>query len=269
MRGILCYICGLNISGLLMILVGQPAWAGAWPVEGAHGQVISTSLFDTASKAYDASGKASRTVNFRKVEESLFIEHALDKDWTLVVSTAFQDVSFTAGASEVSFSGLGESYIGLRKTLWRGGNSIVSIQPGLLVSGSGETISDADLGLGKFGFEPRVLAGHSFKLAGRDSFGELQAARRFRKAPYPNDWRLDATMGVQVTRKLQVLGQAFYTSTQASPEIARANSRLKLQASLVLKRSQKTSWQFGVYETIAGKNSVRERAFLFAIWSRY
>ncbi len=265
LRQILCRGLVCNLA----LLSAQIAKAGAWPVEAGHGQIISTSLFDAASTGYDENGGKRREVDFSKYEEAVFVEQALDEKWTFIFSSALQDVSYTAGIDKVSFSGLGETYIGVRRPVWEQGRSILSAQAGVLIAGSGESISDADLGVGKLSYETRLLAGHSFKFAKRDSFAELQIARRFRTGPYPNDWRLDATLGWQAHRNLQIFTQAFYTKTAESPELNRANTRLKLQGSFVLKRSKKTSWQLGGYETVAGKNSIRERAVFFAIWSRY
>ncbi len=245
------------------------ASAGAWPTDIGTGQIISTSLFDNASQAFDENGDVRQNVSFSKFEGSAYVEHGLTTKTTLVLQSSFQDIQFRAGIDDVDFSGLGETYLGLRHLLWRDEKTVISAQGGILLAGAGEAIADADLGFGTTHFEARALLGRSFKLANRDGFFDIQAARRFRPGNFPSEWRLDATAGWRPVKNMQILAQGFYTAGEAQFEIARRNTRLKLQTSLVYDRNTKISYQIGMYQTVAGRNIVKEQAFFIAIWSRY
>lgn len=258
-----------GLANVLCAAVHELASAGAWPTEAGKGQVISTSLFDTANQAYDENGDANQDISFSKFEGAVYLEHGLTPKTTLVLQSSFQDIQFRAGVDDVDFSGIGESYIGLRHLLWHDSTTVISAQGGLLLAGPGEAISDADLGFGNTHFEARFLLGRSFEMAKQDGFVDFQVARRFRPGNIPNEWRLDATAGWRPVNDVQILAQGFYTASEAEFEIARRNTRLKLQGSLVYDRNPKTSYQIGLYQTVAGKNIIKEKAFFISIWSRY
>ena len=245
------------------------AWAGAWPTPVGQGQIITTTLSDSANSGYNDVGNLRADVFFSKTEGAVYWEHGLSPTTTLVLQSSMQDIQFKAGEDIVDFSGVGESYIGLRHVLQKWDNTIFSAQAGVLFAGSGESISDADLGVGATQFEGRLLLGHSFKLAHKDGFLDIQGAYRMRGDTVPDEWRLDVTTGWAPRDNFQILTQGFYTSGGAKFEVSRANKRLKLQSSVVYRHSPKTSYQIGFYETVAGRNIVKEKAFFIAIWSRY
>lgn len=273
MRGtILKHIIGFCLTCtacLVCIAYPKLAHAGAWPTPAGEGQVISTTLFDNAGIGYDDNGELTQDVFFNKFENAIYWEHGLTKKTTLILQSCYQDIQFRAGVDDVSFSGIGESYIGLRRVMWRDDKWVVSGQAGALFAGAGETVSDADLGFGSTHFEARFLLGRSFKLAKRDGFFDVQLARRFRPGNAPDEWRFDATTGWRPREKFQVLAQGFYTASQEQFEISRRNTRLKLQGSIIYDHNPKTSYQIGLYQTVAGRNIVKEKAFFIAAWKRY
>ncbi len=258
---LLGFLWGLQYSFL--------AKAGAWPISVGHGQVIQTNLIVNAQKGFDSSGELSLPVQFSKYEAGVFWEHGLSEKLTLVLASSFQDIKFVAGVDEVDFSGFGETEISVRRVMWRNTNSIVSAQIGVVFAGAGETVSDADLGIGGTQYQMRLLAGRSFKFAGRDGFVEGQFAWRFRSQNIPDEWSLDLTTGWRPHPKWQILAQSFYVDGQAELGLARSTSRLKLQTALVYDQNHKTSYQIGVYKTVAGKNIIQEKAVFLSIWQRY
>ena len=246
-----------------------PIWAGSWPLPPGDGQIIQTNLAVKADRGFDQNGKLSQPVQFSKFETGIFWEHGLTDTSTLVLASSFQDLQFRAGVEQVNFSGFGETEIGLRHVLWRDGASVVAGQATVIFAGPGEAVSDADLGIGGTQYEVRVLAGRSFKLAGRDGFLDAQIARRFRAGNIPQEWRMDISAGVRPHPQWQALAQTFYVYGQSAPGLARSNYRLKAQASLVYDRNHKTSYQIGGYQTVVGKNIIQEKAIFLSIWQRY
>ncbi len=258
---------------LAMVLPTKPAIAGAWSTGRGRGQVISTSLFDRAVRGFDESGVLGRAVDFTKWEENFFLEYGLADHTTLVAQTVWQDLTYSTSGQQADFSGFGESYLGVRQLVWQDKKTVLSGQMGVFLAGGGEVIADADLGFGDASLEMRGLLGRSVKFSGRDGFAELQIARRLRQKPFPNEWRAEASAGLDISPNLQIMGQGFYakvkTRGQNLPTSIRDNERLKLQASLVVRRSAKTSWQFGAFETVRGKSIIRERGGFFAVWTRF
>ena len=194
----------------LLLLCPTLCWAGAWPLPSGHGQIIQTNLIVKADKGFDQRGTLNLPVQFSKFETSVFLEHGLTDTTTLVLATSFQDLQFTAGVDQVNFKGFGETEIGLRHVLWHKGPSVIAGQATVILVGQGETVSDADLGVGGTQYEARLLAGRSFKLTGRDAFVDLQVAHRFRQSAFPEEWRFDVSAGVRPLPKWQILAQSFY-----------------------------------------------------------
>ena len=250
-------IYSLCMAGLTSFSLSTFAYAGAWPTDAGEGQVISTTLFDNARTGYDDDGNLTQQVSFNKSEGAIYWEHGLTDKTTVVLQSSYQDIQFTAGVDVVNFSGIGESYAGLRRVFWQNGKWVASAQAGVIFAGSGETISDADLGAGSTNYEGRFLVGRSFKLAKKDGFVDIQAAYRYRPGIQPDERRVDATIGWQASKKFQILAQGFYTGSEEQFEFARPNTRLKLQGSVVYNHNPKTSYQIGLYKTVAGRNIVK------------
>ncbi len=265
------YLGGFYCLGISLIwaMLAPNAYAGAWPTAPGKGQVISTTLFDNASQGYDDNGELTQNVFFNKSEAAIYWEHGLTAKTTLVLQSSYQDIEFRAGVDDIKFSGVGDSYAGLRRVFWQEGKWVVSGQAGVLFAGAGETIADADLGFGSTHYEARFLFGRSFKFAQKDGFFDVQTAYRMRPGAAPDEWRLDATSGWRPNERFQILAQGFYTSSREQFEIARDNSRFKIQGSIVYEHNPKTSYQIGLYQTVAGRNIVKEKAFFISAWKRY
>jgi hypothetical protein len=257
------------VLGLVVCGSAVPACAGAWSLPKDTGQVINTVTFDTARRAFDDQGKLVLDVDFSKTDMSLFWEHGLTDKWTVVLNSNYQTLSFQDAGQVVSFTGLGDTSLSMRRVIYRHQNTIVSAQAGVVFSVPGETVSDADLGLGDTNIEGRVLAGHSFKMAGKDGFIELQTAWRIRPSGVPDEWSVDSTIGWRPQKKILLLAQGLYANGEQASGIARKNIRFKLQPSVVYDFSAKTSFQIGAFQTVAGKNIIREKAVFISIWRRY
>ncbi|PHQ68460.1 MAG: hypothetical protein COB92_00580 [Robiginitomaculum sp.] len=259
----------LCLAGLTSLSLPALAHAGAWPNAVGEGQVISTTLFDNANIGYDGDGNLTQKTSFNKSEGAIYWEHGLTEKTTLILQSSYQDIQFTAGVDVVNFSGIGESYAGLRRVYWQNSKWVVSAQGGVIFAGPGEMIPDADLGSGSTHYEGRFLVGRSFKLAKKDGFIDIQTAYRYRPGTQPDERRVDVTAGWHPSKKIQILAQGFYIKSEEQFEISRPNTRLKLQGSVVYNHNAKTSYQIGLYQTVAGRNIVKENAFFIAAWKRY
>lgn len=255
-----------------LLLMPRLAYAGAWALPQGEGQIISTTVHDTANQAYDDKWKLTRDVNFAKVDSRFFMEHGLTSKLTLVLETAIQDVDYTSRDGRTKVQGLGNSAMGARYQFFKKGKHVTAIQGTFILAGNGENISDADLGRGGNGLELRALYGRSFKALKRDGFVDLQAAWIYRSGQSPDSYKSDISLGINATKNIQLIGQAFYSKTNGQVlgiDRVLSNESLKLQASLVRKTSEKRSYQVGVFQTVAGRNIVKEKAVIFGVWQRY
>lgn len=246
--------------------------AGAWPMPVGKGQVISTTVSDRASRAYDETWALSREVEFSKFDSQFYWEHGVTPKITFLGTTAYQDVDFESREGQTSVQGFGNSTLGLRYQIFAKNRTVAAVQGRYVWAGKGENITDADLGRGGNGVEFTALAGQSFKVLGREGFVDLQSSWTIRGGNAPHSFKDDITVGLHLTPRLQVIGQGFYSQTGSELigfDRILANESFKLQGSFVLKRSKKTSVQFGVFRTVIGRNTVQEVGTFAGVWRRY
>jgi hypothetical protein len=106
------------------------------------------------------------------------------------------------------FSGLSSIEIGERYTLKRSNDFVFAVGASIEGLGKGRR-TDFDVSAkGGTDYDLRAYAGRSFKLLGKPSFIELQAARHVRQYE-ASQWRVDATLGVKPAPKWMVMAQVF------------------------------------------------------------
>ncbi len=276
MRGnsVKCWQRAVHIAVVLCSLVGLSSYGycGAWPMPKGKGQVITTTVTDNASRGFDNRWQLTQDVTFSKFETQFFWEHGLSEKITLIGTTAYQDVDFRSREGQEDVQGFGNSSVGLRYQVFAKDRFVGALQLSYIVAGEGENIADADLGRGGNGLEIRGLIGQGFKVFKREAFIDLQSAWIYRARGSPDTFKDDLTVGIIIDKKRQILTQAFYSRTNSQTlgfDRVLANENLKLQASIVFKRSETTSTQLGVFQTVAGRNIVQEKGVFAAVWRRY
>ena len=113
------------------------------------------------------------------------------------------------------------------------------------------------------------MLGQSFRLFGWPAFVDIDPGVRLRTYPFPDEKRLDATLGVRPRPNIMILAQDF--SSFASPEgtLLPGTTAHKAQGSLVYDVTRIWSVQLGGFHTFAGRNVVRETGPFVAVWVRF
>ncbi|HAQ34597.1 MAG: hypothetical protein CMF74_16895 [Maricaulis sp.] len=246
--------------------VSAPAFAGAWPLNKGEGLIITTGLFDRADAWFDDDAERRDGGYYRKQETAVFLEFGLTERITLVGRTAWQDVTRVDHGIVDSARGFAASEAGVRALVWRGERSVLSTQAAIIIPGAGENIADLPLGDGGQGAEIRFLIGHT----PTDSvFLDVQAAYRWREAPFPDELRLDVTAGWRPRERLLLMAQEFSAWSTGELEIGqRPFSQHKLQFSAAWEFDRGTV-QAGVIVTPAGRNAIAEEAIVLSWWRRF
>lgn len=294
------YLCkAVSISLILAVALFQEAFAGAWLQDKGAGIIISGSEYNQARLAFDNQGNLVTPVDFEKIDSSFYAEYGLTDKITLVGNTALQDVSYISSDGPQQFSGFATSKIGLRLGSKFNSNWALSVQPSLIIPAGGEAIPDGDLGIGGLGAELRLAAGRGFSWRGKSGFFGTEAAYDWRGNDAPRQIMTDVTLGIEAHEGLQILGQAFYTNTNDSligRDTVLANESLKLQASVVFEvsnpfsrkaktedntkdkaeeaqapsvNSETAQLQIGFFQTVYGRNIVREQGVVAKLWNRF
>lgn len=260
------------VLGTLFVFWPSLAMAGAWPTPDGQAQIISTTVYSTAGHEFDSGGKLSREASFKKLEDQIYFEYGVTSRLTAVVATSFQDVDYVGRNGRERFQGFGETQFGVQYTFLDQDRWVLSGRVSGLIGAGGEVFPDADLGTTGNGFEIRALAGRSYEFGKSKGFAELQAAYRQRGNAIPEEWRVDATVGIEPRKRLKLIGQGFYTSARnglLDVDRVRGNQSLKLNVSAIYQRKENRYFQIGFYQTVWGKNIVREKAVTAGVWQKF
>ncbi|MFY9657192.1 MAG: hypothetical protein WAK01_11500 [Methylocystis sp.] len=254
---------------ILAALSAQPAAAGALLMDEGAGEIIVTSTFADANKAYDSHGHLIRTPSYGKFEAAGYVEYGAT-NWLTVIAegSAF---AFNGSATAFSFepaahyAGAGLGSLGGRIHLGELAGVAFSAQASLRVAShsAGEFLdfkvpTQIDL---------RLQAFRGFEAFGLPGFAEAQVGYRSR-GQSGDEIRADLTLGLRPRPDVLILAQsfsAFAPGAQASGGYAAQ----KFELSGVYDLSRDWSVQIGAVAAPTGVNSPAENGVLAALWRRF
>jgi len=262
-------------------LVPCDSVAGAWTQEPGHGQVIlSGSLFRTAT-SFDASGKPqlfSDGGRFRQFYLNPYLEYGLTRRLTLVANLPAPFLCFANRYGAQSSAGLGDVEVALKRRF-------NAIESAWAVSGQFTVMFPAYSpsrnpapGNHQEDLEARFLLGRGATLAGRHFFWDTEVAYRYRTGAPADQVRADATTGLDLTRRLTLMGQFFSIKGLHNGQPLAANSNpnaqsdfdlYKYQVSLVVKAGRTVRIQGGWSNAFAGRNTGRGQSAILALWKTF
>ena len=256
-------------SALAWIATSGASSAGAFLLPEGQGQFIAGLGYSEGSRRFDRTGPAVPTAPYRKAEASGYLEYGLTSWLSIIAAPTLSHE--TGSAASNSVTGSDSSAFGARLQLFGSASAVVAVQA--LVQppiGRGSQASElADGGARSLAADLRVMGGWSFRMGGLPAFIDVEPGVRLRADPFPDEARLDLTVGVRPLPRLMLLVQDFGAFAPSDgPLIARA-AYSKLQGSAVYDLSPVWSVQVGGVHTIAGRNAIRETGPFGALWYRF
>jgi hypothetical protein len=278
-----CFLLLFSVS----IIASSDARGGAflWP-EG-RGQIIVTTTFSNANKAYDSHGRLIQTPSYRKFETQAYVEYGA-LDWlTLVGESSY--MNFHGGSSQFDhlsllineakagaplslkgpggprYTGLGVGSLGARVRLFEFKSYIVSLEAKLRVATpSARRFLDMR---DELQAEARLLIGRPIEVFGVHGFWDAQIGYRMR-GQSGDEIRADFTYGLRPWGELLLLAQSFTAATPGKSRDRFMYSQ-KFQVSAVYDVTTDVSLQVGALAALQGINSSAERGVLSALWYRF
>lgn len=283
----------MRVSFVVLILItGQtcvtsPALGGAWLYPEGKGQVIVTTTFADARKAYDSQGRLIETPPYRKFEARAYVEHGVT-DWlTFVGEGSYLDFRGAAspadhlnllineakaglplsplGPAGLQYGGFGIGAAGARLRLFNYGDYVVSFEASLRAAPR-EARRFLDM-RDAAQADARVLIGRPFEVFGFPGFLDGQFGYRSR-GQNGDEFRADLTAGLRPLGQLLLLAQSF-SAIAPRGGIATFVAAQKFQLSAVYDVTPQLSAQIGVVTALGGVNSPVERGVISALWWRY
>jgi hypothetical protein len=258
-----------RLAPLALALAAPPAAAGAWTLAPGAAQTIFTVRHVEADRAFDAGGRLTRAGAYRKTELSAFVEWGLTEGLTAFAQGTLQSKTVTAPVSDDRF-GPDYTEIGLRARLARREGVVLSAQGSLRLPGASDARAPAEIGSTELETDARLLAGRGFEVGGLSGWLDLQGGRRFRDGAPPDEWRVDATLGLRPRPGWMTILQAFgkVAAGDATGGFPEASS-LDLQGSLARELSSRWTVQAGLVGTVWGREAAREIGGFVSLWRRF
>jgi hypothetical protein len=255
----------------LLFIKSDASWAGAFLMPVDTGQIIASTAFSGSNRAFDRNGHLIPVSSYEKFELTAYGEYGLTEWLTLVAQPSFDKVH-VGGSPAASFTGLGNSEIGARAGLYISDPTVVSVQALLhapTLAPSSRLPNQALTGNRDWAGDLRVLLGHGFVTLGMPAFYDVEAGYRVRGDGWPNEWRVDVTVGARPVPKLLLMMQSFNVVSSGPGRLwPRANWH-KLYGSAVYDLTPTWSIQVGAFVTVAGLNAGRELGPFGGIWYRF
>lgn len=247
------------------------ARAGAWTEEAGHGQVIAQTTLATADREFGPDYRLYDSRPYDKVEVTLAFEYGAT-DWlTLIAAPQFLNVDL-GDPDPATYTGLGYTDLGARARLVRGDGYVISAQVVGRIPGTGNSPSAAAVGYEDAELDLRLLAGVTFTLWGRDGFLDLEAAQRLRFGDPPDEFRLDATVGLRVMPRWQLLLQSFNVISEGAgegPYFSAAYEYYKVGFGAGYEWSEALTLQMGLVATYFARNAPQETALVLTALYRF
>jgi hypothetical protein len=126
--------------------------------------------------------------------------------------------------------------------------------------------------------EGRLMVGRGSNVGKRHMFWDAEGAYRFRSGAPADQVRSDVTVGIELTRKLMVMGQFFGIKGMRNGQPITANSNpnaqsdfdlYKYQPSLVLSVRRGTRVQAGWSNAFSGRNTGNGTTVILAVWKSF
>ncbi len=259
-----------SLLGILLLTAPSPALAGAWTLPKDHGQVTVSGLWSQATESFDGGRSTTSTPRYRKFEAEALLEYGLSDSLTAMVAPSLQSIDIAA-PTDAKRSGLGYSELGARYRFLETGGWVISGQGLMRIPGTNQNNNPAAIGYTDPELDMRALFGHDFGAFGVPGFVDLQVAQRFRFGDPPDEFRLDATLGLRPWPRWLLLMQSFNVISEGggSNVLYRSYDYEKLQISAVYSLTPALSLQFGGFTTYSGRNALQENGLVAGLWYNF
>lgn len=256
-----------------LLLTPLPAFAGAWVQDAGKGLLIVNARHSRSDTFVDHRGQRFPSPDYAKWELNPYAEYGLDALTTVGGSVFLTHVhQDTAGSA----TGLGDSEWFVRRQLWKQRAFVLSVQPMLALPSPMHGAEPPTIGSDTAAYELRLQGGMSYSVGGMPAYLDLEAGYRHRDGAPDDQWRMEATTGVDVSERWQFIAQAnaiLPTSdiAAAAGDIDDANDseQVTAQLSAVYRINARSAAQLGLTRDLHARNTGDGAGVMAAFWYRF
>jgi hypothetical protein len=273
-------VCTVGVA-VLLALCAPWLHAGAWTPAAGHGQIILTSSLYRTSTTFDSKGNLQNfdyAGQYRQFINSAYIECGLSKRDSFTLNVPGEMLEFKNNYGKMQDAGIGDVEVAWKRRLnpleskW-----VLSSQFLVMFPGYSPTQNPAP-GNHQEDLEARLMLGHGGSIAKQHIFWDVEAAYRYRNGAPADQFRSDATVGIEFGHRLMAMGQAFAIKGMQNGQPVTANSNpnlqsdfdlYKVQPSLVLTMFHSTRLQGGWNDAFLGRNTGNGHSVILAVWTTF
>lgn len=256
----------------LLALAGlspEPVRAGVFNQPAGSGLVIVEGLYDTGSRSFDTHGHLIQTAPYDKREGWAYLQYGVT-DWLMAIVQPDVVSTSVGGVPGGHYTGVGTSQAGAQIQLPSIGPFAFALQGTVHLPVANRPHNPALVGNTTRDTDGRGLVGAAFVLGGLPAFVDAEAGYRLRSGGSPDEIHVDLTGGLRLRPDVLVLAQSFTTvPTAAGTPYYPRSTFSNLQASAVYDLNAHWAVQIGGFGTVFGRNALRERGLISALWYRF
>ena len=255
-------ILGALIASWLMC---GTAHAQAFTQPQGQARVITSIIHSKSDKIFNDDGNAVDVPDITKTEIYFLGEYGLTDDLTLLLTPSLRVISVQNGPDSTN---LGYTDVGARYRVVNAQNFIVSLQGKARIPGQTQRNSLAQIGQTDAEFDFRGQFATTF---GKGSFASLETGYRLRSGEPPNEFHIDATLGLRATDKLLFTANSFnvISDGRGSGIFSSPHRYHNVFLGGAYDLSSQVTLQLGVTGTLDGRNALRERGGFASVWVRF
>jgi protein XagA len=166
------------------------ARSGAWIPDQGHGEIIVTTLFDRANVGFNQAGRFTPTPLYRTLQLGAYIEVGVTDGLAALIKPTLQTSTLGAPQNQ-SYTGLGDSEIGVQARLWRDDTTVLAIQADVRAPSTAGATNSWLAGSKAADFDLRLLLGKNVAVGPFSGFVDLSGGVRFCGGPQRGARRSD------------------------------------------------------------------------------
>lgn len=269
--------CAIVLAALLVLTLPRLCFAAAWTLPRGQWELIKNAYYYTTSEYFDDRGIRRAQPSYTKYEINPYSEYGLQSGTTIGASVSFnavtgtREITPTLSVSGTNY-GLADPAFFVRQRLWQSDNAVLSVQPLIklpsyysnsVLPRSGTSQTDGEL---------RILGGYGFNFFRQHHFINLEAAYRKRMGDPGDQLRLDATLGVTLNERWQILPQlSVINTTGGRSPLYTQNTEddydlVKPQFSAVYRFNETVALQAGAFTHLSGNNTGAGGGGMLSLW---
>ncbi|QFT78699.1 hypothetical protein [Erythrobacter sp. THAF29] len=253
-----------SLSTIILVAsccAASPASADTFVQEEGEGRIILSGILTDSSKGFDATGDVIDINDFDQDQFYINGEYGVADGLTLILGTSYRDVDIENGPDT---TGLGYTEIGARYRIAEGSNWLISTQGLVRIPGEGRIEGPAQVTDDSTDIDGRIGAAYF----DATFFASAEGGYRLRSGNLPNEFRVDLTVGANVSEELLLLITSTNTISDGAGEGPFDDDYRygDVFVSAAYRVAPNVRVQAGYTATVFGKNALRQRGPLVGLW---